>query len=924
MSSESAAFVEALYADWLRDPSSVPEAWRAWFAEAGDGDAFAARPQLGPSFDRGTVFNPPQAAAAPAGGPGDEVAALQERVDNLVRTFRVRGHLAAQLDPLGLPRPPVPELDPAWHGLRPEDLDRPFATRQILGVPDVLTLREILDLLRTTYCRSIGAQFMHILELPVQNWLKERMESCRNHATLTRQEQVRILTRLTDAVIFEEFIQKKFLGAKSFSCEGAETLLPLLDLAIEKAAGDGVREVVIGMAHRGRLNVLANILGKSPREIFQEFEDPDPERRLYRGDVKYHAGYAGDWRAAGGRTVHVSLCFNPSHLEFVNPVALGRMRAKQDRGGDLERSRGLVVLIHGDAAFAGQGVTQETLNLSQLDAYATGGALHVVVNNQIGFTTTPAEGRSTLYATDVARMLQVPVFHVNGEDPEAVAQAVRLALDFRARFRRDVFIDMHCYRRRGHNEADEPAFTNPLMVAAIEKRPPVREAYLARLLDMHGMSWEEADAIAVRRRLALEDELAVARKGQDLRKTVALTSAWTKYLGGSEDGVEETDTGVAKDRLRALSERLTTVPPAFHLHPKLARLLESRRRMGRGESPLDWGAAEALAFASLADEGHRIRFTGQDVCRGTFSHRHAVLYDQQDGHPFLPLGTLSDHQGLVEIANSPLSEIAVLAFEYGYSQDSPDALTAWEAQFGDFANVAQTIIDQFIVSGEDKWHRLSGLVLLLPHGMEGQGPEHSSARLERFLSLCAEDNIQVCQPSTPANFFHLLRRQVLRPWRKPLVVMTPKSLLRHPAAVSPLEDLAAGRFRRIIPDASVANPRRVFLCSGKLAVELEEAREARNRRDVAIVRVEQFYPLADAAIESALASVPSSVPALWVQEEPVNMGAWPYWRLRFGDRLPGGRELSVVARPESASPATGSQDSHKLEQRRLIESAFGR
>ena len=910
-------FVEDLIERFHADPGSVPEGFRRWFEQTG-----VAEPvRRGPSFRPRGLFEP--IGAPPAVREDLATANLQDRADQLIRAYRVRGHLVADLDPLGRPRPPQVELDPAFYGFTAADLDRLFSTRTIFP-HQTLTLRGILEHMRNTYCRTIGVQFMHIDDLAIKTWLQERMEGTENRCALTRAEQVRILTRLTDAVLFEEFIQKKYLGAKSFSLEGAETLIPLLDLAIEHAGEQHIEEIVIGMAHRGRLNVLANVLNKSPRRIFQEFEDPDPDAFLGRGDVKYHLGHSTTWKTASGYDVHLSLCFNPSHLEFVNPVAIGRMRARMDRAGDLERRRGLVILIHGDAAFAGEGIVQETLNLSQLRGYTVGGALHIVVNNQIGFTTSPEDGRSTTYSTDVAKMLQIPIFHVNGEDPEAVAQVVRLALDFRQRYQRDVVIDLFCYRRHGHNETDEPAFTQPLMVRAIESRRSVREGYLERLMALGEVTREEAEELVQRRRRMFEAELAVARR-EPLARPGAPRGFWAGYAGGSERGVAEPDTGVSRERLQALLLQMTKLPDGFQAHPKIRRLLDQRAAMARAERPLDWGAAEALAFATLATEGHRVRLSGQDSERGTFSHRHAVLHDVETDRTILPLAHLSPGQAPVEIYNSPLSEAGVLGFEYGYSLDCPDGLVLWEAQFGDFVNAAQVIVDQFLASAEVKWNRLSGLVLLLPHGLEGQGPEHSSARLERFLTLYADENMQIASPTTPAQYFHLLRRQVLRRWRKPLIVLAPKSLLRHPEAVSSLDELSAGRFARVLPDPRGAerSAKMVLLCVGKVYYDLVAYRRDQRREDVAIVRIEQLEPLADETLAEALAPYPDGTPVRFVQEEPENMGAACWLRRRFGaESLLGRWPLSVVARAASASPATGSHRSHEAEQKALVERAF--
>lgn len=922
------AFVELLYEDYLKSPASVPAEWRRYFdaLRNGGGDREV---RLRPSFRPRSIFDPGGGSNGRNGfslAHDMEVEARQDRVDQLIRSYRVRGHRIAQLDPLGRPRTPHKELEPAYHGFTDAEMERLYSSRTIPG-KSVRTLREILSVLRNTYCRYIGVQFMHIDDLEVRNWLQERMEGTENRLSLSRREQLRILTRLTDAVIFEDFIQKKYAGAKSFSLEGAETLIPLLDLSIERAGEHGIEEIVIGMAHRGRLNVLANILGKSPRTIFREFADVDAELQFGRGDVKYHKGYHGDWVTASGQTVHIALCFNPSHLEFVNPVALGRMRAKQDRLGDLEHERGMVILIHGDAAFTGEGVVQETLNLSELPAYTVGGTLHIIVNNQLGFTTGPEQGRSSLYASAIGKMLQIPIFHVNGEDPESVAQVAKLAMEFRRQFRRDVIIELFCFRRRGHNEGDEPSFTQPLLYKAIRQRKSVREGYLDHLLQIGDVTREQADEIADTLRERLEQELSAAKSPPEPApaRPSTLGRVWSKYRGGPDSATPEVDTGVEVSRLRDLLERIATAPEGFHLHSKLARFLDARRQMAREDKPLDWAAAEALAMASLAAEGTRVRMTGQDCERGTFSQRHAVLHDVETGDTCSIFRDLGDGQAPVEIYNSPLSEAGVMGFDYGYSIAYPEALVLWEAQFGDFVNCAQVIIDQFLSCAEDKWGSFSGLTLLLPHGFEGQGPEHSSARLERFLQLAAEDNIQVANPTTPAQYFHLLRRQVLRPIRKPLIVMTPKSLLRLPAATSELAELAVGRFQRVLPDTTIdpARCRRVLLCSGKVYYDLLAMREELSCNDVAIVRLEQLYPLSDAALIAALEKYPVGVRTIWVQEEPENMGAWHYLRVRFGDTLLRRWPFCAIYRAASASTATGSNASHKLEQARLVRMAFG-
>jgi 2-oxoglutarate dehydrogenase E1 component len=750
------------------------------------------------------------------------------------------------------------------------------------------------------------------------------MEGCENRIELDRRQQLRIFRQMMTAAVFEEFIQKRFLGAKSFSLEGSESLVPLVEMAIERAAAQEIGDCVLAMAHRGRLNVLANVMGKSPRRIFREFADLDPELHVGRGDVKYHLGHSTDYQAANGKSVHLTLCFNPSHLEFVNPVAIGRMRARQDRTGDLARQQGLVILIHGDAAFAGEGIIQETLNLSELDAYRVGGTLHVVVNNQIGFTTGPGEARSCVYATDVAKMLQIPIFHVNGEDPEAVAQVVNLAMDFRREFQRDVVIDMYCFRRRGHNEADEPAFTQPALYRVIEKRPSVHESYLEKLLALGQMTAAEARQIADEQQAKLAADLSAARS-EDYVHTSDIGGVWAYYVGGREREAAEVETGVKREVLQDLLRRLVMLPDGFQPHAKIAKFLDGRLQMAAGAAPLDWSAGEALGLATIATQGLRIRISGQDSQRGTFSHRHAVIHDAVTDETWCPLEHLAADQAPVEIYNSPLSEAGVLGFEYGYSLDCPDGLVVWEAQFGDFVNAAQVVIDQFICSAEDKWNRLSGITMLLPHGFEGQGPEHSSARLERFLSLCAKDNMQVVQPTTPAQMFHCLRRQVLRVWRKPLVVMTPKSLLRHPGCISSLDELATGSFQRVIPDGSGVPPHdihRILLCSGKIAYELEKRRQELGRRDVAIVRVEQLYPLPRQALEETLAAYTPGTPAVWVQEEPENMGAWRFMRIHFGEKLLDRFPFTGMCRQSAASPATGSKKSHDLEQNELLTASF--
>ena len=937
MNSYSLDYIDDLYVQFVRDPSSVSETWRQYFEQflvgAGatvhsDGSSRregAASSNGSPS----TAGRSSQRLAERRRSSGSQVAdqalwlaRVQDRIDQLVREYRVRGHLVANLDPLGLSTRDCPELSPQSHGLSDGDLQRPFES-SILDNVSGSTLDAILGKLRNTYCRSIGAQFMHIDNRNIRDWLQKRMETTENRLDLSHQVQRRIYARLADAAIFEEFVRRKFVGAKTFSLEGAESLIPMLDLALEKAGQHKVKEVVMGMAHRGRLNVMANILKKRAMNIFWSFDDPSPELSRGGGDVRYHLGYSSDWTTASGDPIHISLCFNPSHLEFVNSVALGRTRSKQDRRGDANRQEVMTILIHGDAAFAGEGIVQETLNLSQLAGYRTGGTLHVVINNQIGFTTEPDHGRSTTYATDVAKMLQIPIFHVNGEDPEAVAQVVSLAMDFRKEFHRDVVIDLYAYRRWGHNEGDEPRFTQPRMYNEIDRRPGVREHYLNRLLELGKITAEEAEEIGRARTAKLEREFEASKNETFVPDTQTLAANWSEYFGGMEPA-EAADTTFDRQRLSELIDRLTRLPESMFAHKKLKRPMQQRREMAEGTRRLDWATAELAALGTLLVEGHPIRMTGQDCERGTFSHRHAVLHDTKTGETYRPLDHLAPGQAPLELYNSPLSEAGVLGFEYGYSLDCPDGLCVWEAQFGDFWNVAQVIVDQFIASAEDKWNRLSGLVMLLPHGFEGQGPEHCSARLERFLLMSAEHNIQVCQPTTPAQYFHLLRRQVLCKWRKPLIVLTPKSLLRHTKVTSPLKVLAEGSFKKFLADRKVPleGCRRLLMCTGKVYYDLLQTRAEREIEGVPIMRVEQLYPLSHDEMDAALQGLAEGTDIYWVQEEPTNMGAWPYLKLNFGDELNARFRLKRVSRAESASPSTGSMAAHQLEQAELIDEAF--
>lgn len=943
MNSFSLDYIDDLYVQYVQDPESVSETWRQYFEQflvSSPATKEKTRPRLeSPSGAATASQQRPGGNGAVASGrsdsdrrgsSGDEatdqalwMSRMQDRVNQLVREYRVRGHLKAQLDPLGIDRGETPELSPKRYGVSDTDMQRRLDSSAVEHVKGD-TLDVILTKLRNTYCRSIGAQFMHIDNRNIRDWLQQRMESTENRLALTHETQRRIYARLADASIFEEFVRRKFVGAKTFSLEGAETLIPLIDLALEKAGEHGVQEVVMGMAHRGRLNVMANILKKRAMNIFWSFDDPNPEMSRGGGDVRYHLGYSSDWKTARGDRLHISLCFNPSHLEYVNTVAMGRTRCKQTYRGDTQRRQVMTILVHGDAAFAGEGVVQETLNLSQLEGYRVGGTLHIVINNQVGFTTEPTQGRSTTYATDVAKMLQIPIFHVNGEDPEAVAQVVSLAMDFRNEFQRDVVIDLYAFRRWGHNEGDEPRFTQPRMYAEIDRRAGVREQYLSRLKAIGKITDDEAEQIQKERTEKLESEFAASKNEQFTPDTQTLAAGWSDYFGGPEP-VEPTDTTIDETKLGQLVDACTRVPSGFSQHKKLKRLIANRRSMANGEAPFDWATAELAAFATLLSQGHAVRLTGQDCQRGTFSQRHAVLHDVKTGENYMPLAHLSEDQASVELHNSPLSEAGVLGFEWGYSLDAPDSLILWEAQFGDFWNCAQVIVDQFIASAEDKWNRLSGLVMLLPHGFEGQGPEHCSARVERFLAMTAEQNIQVVQPTTPAQYFHLLRRQVIRKWRKPLIVLTPKSLLRHPEVISNRSELANGRFERILkdPDVDLSTARRIMLCTGKIYYDLKKSRQERELDDVALIRIEQLYPLESDELIAALDGASRNAEIYFVQDEPLNMGAWPYLKLNYGDDfISAGWKLVPITRAESASPSTGSMAAHLLEQRELIDAAF--
>ncbi len=914
----SLPYVEELYRRFLTQPAALPEEWRLYFSEPPDNGSAAAPAKP-------AILESREAAANGASG-ALSAPVLSSQLNELIYSYRAYGHLRAQIDPLkrlNLPNVAPVNLAPEVFGFTDAHMDKLFASESIhLSGP--LTLRELISRLERIYCGPIGFEIMHIGDRLQRQWLQQRIEQIETRSACGAEEQRRIAGRLIEAQTFEQFIRRKFLGAKSFSLEGAESLIPLLEVAINKAADQGVLEIVMAMAHRGRLNVLANILHKPARDIFREFIDPSVAHADGSGDVKYHLGHSHDYVTANGQRIHLSLCFNPSHLEFVNPVAMGRVRAKQDRVDDIERQQALALLIHGDAAFAGEGITQETLNLSRLIGYEVGGTLHVVVNNQIGFTTPPRAARSSVYATDVAKILQLPIFHVNGDEPEAVAYVVRLASDFRRAFRQDAVIDLYCYRRLGHNEGDEPTFTQPRMYQAIAKRSSVRQSYSEHLLSLQRITKEEIDTAEKNYLAHLESEFKSAAEDRSEPVREELQGIWADYSGGLEPDVAATISAVEPARLAALLELQTRFPEGFHPHPKILRATEGRRKMAARQIPLDWSAAESLAFATLVTQGIRIRLSGQDSGRGTFSQRHAILHDYQDGHEYVPLQHIAPDQAPLEIIDSPLSESGVLGFEYGYSLDCPGGLVLWEAQFGDFSNAAQVIIDQFITTAEEKWRRLSGLVLLLPHGFEGMGPEHSSARLERFLQLGARDNIQVVYPTTPAQYFHCLRRQGLRQWRKPLVVMTPKSLLRHPQSVSGLDEFGTGGFQTVIAEQAKNTGRvadRVFLCSGKIYFDLEKRRQALGREELPIIRIEQLYPFPEKALQAALSRYAAQARLVWVQEEPENMGAWWYLNQKFTKML-GECRLSVVARQEAASPATGSATRHREQQEQLLDKAF--
>jgi 2-oxoglutarate dehydrogenase E1 component len=903
----SPQWLEAQYQLWRETPENLDEEWRAFFC----------------GFALGEGALPGETCLDP------ETALRHSAVQSLIHRYRDIGHLLACTDPLSPCKVDHPLLALAAFGLQPSDLERTFyindVTRKVS--PDIrvmpgvitadlqsVTLREIVQAMRETYCRSIGVEFMHIQEPEERNWLMERMEPVRNRPVLSLDESLAILGKLREAALFEGFLNRKFTGQVRFSLEGGEVLVPLLDTVVSHGARLGVTDLILGMPHRGRLNVLANVFQRPLENIFAEFTDDAGEGVLGEGDVKYHRGFSTDRQLPDGSRIHLTLTTNPSHLEAIDPVVEGKCRARQERYGDDAAGRVLPVLIHGDAAFAGQGVVAETFNLSQLNGYRTGGTLHIVLNNQIGFTTLPVDARSSRYATDTAKTVMAPIFHIHGEDPEAVIHAVRIALEYRQAFARDVVVEVICYRRHGHNEGDEPYFTQPLLYEKIKGRPPVHEIYAGQLRE-RGVSesypGESGDGYQKR----LED--ALARKASAVDK--GFSGEWKGFQ--REYSPPDAETGVGRPILADLADTLAEVPKGFTPHPRVSAILQRRRdAVAKGEG-IDWGTAEALAFASLLREGTSMRLSGQDVRRGTFSQRHSVIFDITNEDIFIPLAAVAAKGARFHAYDSMLSENAVLAFEYGYSLESPNALVIWEAQYGDFANGGQVVIDEFIMSSETKWERANGLTMLLPHGLEGQGPDHSSARPERFLQLCAENNVQLAYPSTPAQYFHLLRRQVKQPFRKPLIVLTPKSMLRHPLCVSQQEEFTQGRFREILPGSG--NPekvRQILLCSGKIYVELLERKLEQGRDDVDLVRIEQFYPLRKDLLGEALHRYGHGVRFSWVQEEPANMGGWSFIRPYLCELL--GEVPRYVGRKDAASPAVGSRRLHREEQEKIMNEAF--
>ncbi|MBW9266347.1 MAG: 2-oxoglutarate dehydrogenase E1 component [Candidatus Thiodiazotropha sp. (ex. Lucinisca nassula)] len=919
----NAAFVEELYENYLKDPQSIPDDWRKEFEGLpNQAHTDTAHEPIRQRFLH-LVYEKRSATITADENLSPGAAEQQASVLRYINGFRMRGHQNAELDPLKLRDPVyVPDLDLAYHKLDKIDQNTIYNTGSLFA-PERLPLRDIIELVKISYCGGVGTEYGHITSTKQKRWIQERIEQRHLFQQFSNKQKIWLLTLLTAAEGIEKYLHNRYVGQKRFSLEGGETLIPLLDDLIQHCGSNGINEVVIGMAHRGRINVLTNILGKPPQDIFDEFEGRvtvDPVR--LSGDVKYHMGFSTDIDTDSG-IVHVALGFNPSHLEIINPVIEGSVRARQRRRSDHDGSRVLPVLIHGDAAFAGQGVVMETLNLSQTRGYTTGGTVHIIVNNQVGFTTSnPMDTRSTLYCTDVAKMVQAPIFHVNGDDPEAVVYVTRLALEFRMRFRKDVVIDVICYRRLGHNEADEPAVTQPEMYKKIRNHPTIRTLYADKLVQESVISPQQARDLVNNYRESLEQGIVVARPVTcALRHPYAVR--WNTFKGIEWD--HPMDTRLSSERLDLLAEQLLHVPGGFELHPRVEKIWTERKRMASGDQFVDWGFAENMAYASLLTEGVPVRLSGQDSGRGTFFHRHAVLHNQIDGEPLIPLQHLTRDQADFVVIDSLLSEEAVLGFEYGYATAEPNCLTIWEAQFGDFANGAQVVIDQFITSGGEKWGLLCGLVMFLPHGYEGQGAEHSSARPERFLRLCANHNIQVCVPSSASQIFHLLRRQMLRPYRHPLVVMTPKSLLRHRLATSPKQELLEGGFKNVIDEIDDIDPKKVkrlIMCSGKVYYELLETRRSRGLEDVAIIRLEQLYPFPQEDFDKIVTRYKNAKMFIWCQEEPQNQGAWDQIKHRFYPIVSKNRQLYYVGRSSAAAPSVGYRSVHVEQQETLIDEAL--
>lgn len=923
----NAAYIEELYEAFLRDPHSIPLEWQEYFQKLPKANGTLVDVPHSPVREHFLLLAKNKTRHQPlaASSVSTEHERKQVKVLHLITAYRFRGHQKANLDPLGLLiRPPVPDLELSFHQLSEADLDTVFQTGSLFLGKEEATLREIIQAIEQTYCGTLGIEYMHITDTVERRWIQQRVESVRSHPNLTAGLKKHLLERLTAAEGLEKYLGSKYPGTKRFGLEGGESLIPLLDEIVQRAGDQyGVLEIVMGMAHRGRLNVLVNILGKQPKELFEEFEGKkslhNPDQGS--GDVKYHQGFSSNVLTAGGE-IHLALAFNPSHLEIVSPVVEGSVRARQDRRKDATGDKVIPILMHGDAAFAGQGVVMETFQLSQTRGYRTGGTIHVIINNQVGFTTShPQDARSTEYCTDVAKMIQAPILHVNADDPEAVYFATQLVLDYRMAFKKDIVIDLICYRRRGHNEADEPAATQPLMYQKIRQLATTRILYAEQLVKEAVLTQAEADVMGEQYRQELEEGSHVVKSlVKEPNKTLFVD--WTPYIGHAY--TMNVDTRVPIDTIQNLGKKLEQLPEEFVLQQQVQKIMEDRQKMTAGALPVNWGYAEVMAYATLLQAGYPVRIAGQDSGRGTFSHRHAVLYSQKDGATHIPLKHVSDEQPRFDLYDSLLSEEAALAFEYGYSTTTPGTLVVWEAQFGDFANGAQVVIDQFITSGEHKWARLCGLVMLLPHGYEGQGPEHSSARLERYLQSCAEHNIQVCLPTTPAQIFHLLRRQSIRPLRKPLVVMTPKSLLRHKLAISTLEELAKGTFQPVFPEIdklATEKITRLILCSGKVYYDLLEKRRSEKREDAVIIRIEQLYPFPEEELQKIVAIYPKLKHVVWCQEEPMNQGAW-YCSQHHMRRCINSLYLLYAGRLPSAAPAAGYLWRHAEEQAALLEQAF--